>query len=214
MSETRLIVAVDMDDVLCQYLEFFLRWHNRVYETSLIFSDVKDFDLSIPLNISKKEMYDRIDEFSRSEDYLSIEPIDGAYQGLMELEKMIINPDCRVIDWYIVTARRSSCRDATVAWLQKNFPALELTQSLSRGDSVSRIVFCDGKKKSTICAEIGASILVDDSISNISDCSGLKRTILFNYKGGNGWSAEQRFSLDQENLIFCTSWPQVLSEIF
>ncbi len=66
---------------------------------------------------------------------------------------------------HVVTARHSDLREYTQKYIQKHFPNI-----------FTEIYFADHftenhRKKSEICEEIGATLLIDDSIENALDCA-------------------------------------------
>lgn len=88
-------------------------------------------------------------------------------------------------DLVVVTSRQHVIRDVTLEWIDRHFP-----------DTFSAVYFGNhfakegvSKKKSEICAEIGAHILIDDNPTYAYDCAsnGLQ-VLLYNWNMGYPWS--------------------------
>jgi hypothetical protein len=86
-----------------------------------------------------------------------IRPVDWALNKLLELKEK----------WYLlyaVTARLSWMKLSTKLWLKKNFP-----------NCFDKVVFANfftsrARKKSEICKEIWASIIIEDNLETCNDC--------------------------------------------
>src|SRR5437764_650957 len=79
------VLAIDMDNVLCQYTNSFLNWYNKEYKTIYKLSDMKTFTLWKELNESQDRLEEKIDLFSKSEEFKIIPPIEGMYEALLKL---------------------------------------------------------------------------------------------------------------------------------
>ena len=66
---------------------------------------------------------------------------------------------------YVVTARHFILRPSTAFWLHKHF------NGLITGTKYANFFTKGAKKKSILCKEVGAKIIVEDSLENAIECA-------------------------------------------
>lgn len=169
MKHPKLRLAVDMDEVLADPIDKFIRLYNRDYNVPL--------DLQIEAG---NEIFHHVPEHAREKwfDYINekgffrdLPLIAGSREVMQELQQKY--------DLYIVSAAlefRNSLEDK-FDWLQEHFPFIPWTN----------IVFCGNKI-------IDADILIDDRIKNFGSFPGRKllftspHNLLINqYERVNNW---------------------------
>ena len=159
MSEK--IIAVDVDEVLAETIQSMLEKQNYTWKWKKVArEDLNTYNLweIEKLWITKNWalwMFVKFQLWS----WLSkkIKPVEWANEKLLELKK-------KWYKLYAVTARLSWMRISTKLWLKRHFP-----------DCFERIVFANfftsrARKKSEICKEIWASIIIEDNLETCNDC--------------------------------------------
>jgi hypothetical protein len=88
-------------------------------------------------------------------------------------------------DLVVVTSRQFAIQDATLSWLDTHFP--DVFSSVHFGNHFAKAG--TSKKKSEICLEIGADVLIDDNPKYAYDCAmhGCQ-VLLYNWRMEYPWS--------------------------
>ena len=159
MSEK--IIAIDVDEVLAETIQSMLKKQNYTWKWKKVNrEDLNTYNLweIEKLWITKNRalwMFVKFQLWS----WLTkkIKPVEWAREKLMELKE-------KWYKLYAVTARLSWLRISTKLWLKRNFP-----------DCFEHIVFANfftsrARKKSEICKEIWASIIIEDNLETCNDC--------------------------------------------
>ncbi|MDB5254203.1 MAG: uncharacterized protein JWL80_269 [Parcubacteria group bacterium] len=151
-------IGVDLDDVLLNFNDAFIEFHNLKYGSSYNRSDLTTFHyMKNQWGIDIQESLKRLDDFYRSEHHIKSLPVDGSVDAMTELLKN------NVI--HIVTASPEEFKENILAWLNVHF-----------GDKFKNIHFIrktifDGKAKNKrdICKELNIEVFIDDAIHNAED---------------------------------------------
>lgn len=189
-------IAIDLDEVLAEYLASFLEFHNKKHGTDLKkhhFS--KTYKVEEVLGETEEEMTERIYHFYKTEDFKKIKPSAGSIKAIQKLKKNH--------ELFIVTSRQNHVSAPTIEWINKHFP-----------DSFSGILFGNhfskegpAKAKSEICKEIGAEILIDDSLDYAKECAGKGiKVLLFDHP----WNQAETLP---KNIQRVYSWQEILKII-
>ena len=154
------VVALDFDDVVAHFNAHFVLFHNKNYGTALEYEDLYLYDdWEKMYGCDRATMNDRAHEFYRSKEYKEIEPVPGAIEAIEHLSKDY--------SLQIVTSRPEHIRDVTLHWIEEFFPVhfdqIHFTNGFMGADGATV------QKKSEVCREIGASILVDDALKHVKD---------------------------------------------
>ena len=172
---TRTKIAIDLDDVLFDFIGYFFEWHNHKFGTAFKPNDmVYDFLWEV-WDGTKEDAGERVELFFKEIDMLSMGPIAGAYEVLTRLKEKY--------DLYIVSARPKSTYQDTAAWLDKYFTGIFQEVELGIGNPLA-----DGRilSKAELCRQKGIETLVDDQLVHALACSKLGiETLLF---GNHGWN--------------------------
>src|SRR3989344_9691588 len=157
-SSKKETIAVDIDEVTADFISYFIYFHNLMYKTSMKKNEVSSYYLYKAFNTDRKEMGIRFAEFQTLRLLERLEPAKGAIEGIKKLISRGFSPS-------FVTARHRTIEKETKAWVKKYFKDIKLqiyfTHQLEGKNEL---------KKSAICKQIGASILIDDHIENALDC--------------------------------------------
>ena len=204
------ILAIDLDEVLGQFVESICVWHNRRFHTSLTSEDFISYHFSaVPGWGNDAATASKVREFllgpsgdtnaaGPAIEFLEVQPVEGAKEALTKLSTLF--------ELVVVTARSEEIGVVTRDWLTLHYPGL-----------FSRVILCnsyaaDGtharRSKGDVCKEIGAVALVDD---NVGYCHDAARTVPFAFLFGSyAWNTRKNgfwehaqptpTSLDTKNL--------------
>lgn len=188
-----MIIAIDLDDVLANTLEVFIKFHNQNFGTNLKFKDFKSYALHDIIGISEKDEAKRLELFDNSEFFDEIKPIKDAQQAISALSKKN--------KITVITARTLHVADKTKKWLSKYFP--EINQIFF----ISSNYYGYLKTKAEVCKEIGAGIIIEDKEKFVIECAreGIK-VLLFDYP----WNSSIKGS---RQIIRVKSWKEVIRNI-
>ncbi len=150
-------IAIDIDDVLLDYVSTFVKFHNFTYNTSLKKEDIFSYNLWESFKETPKQMETKLDEFVNSQFFNEIPPIEGARNSLE-----ILNKDYRI---FMITSRSIERKQKTDFSLEKYFPNL-----------YSKIFYIknERKTKAEICKEQEVSLLIEDCPKYAFECNSSK----------------------------------------
>eukprot|EP00397_Hematodinium_sp_SG-2012_P050961 GEMP01059465.1.p1 GENE.GEMP01059465.1~~GEMP01059465.1.p1 ORF type:complete len:224 (+),score=42.52 GEMP01059465.1:67-738(+) len=197
----KMIVAVDVDEVLCNFLKGFLEFFNDKYGATLKFSDFKTLVFAAVTGQSAEESRKTVKEFVKSRYFESLELVSGSQEALKELK-------AHGVQFQVVTSRAQALEQITNDWVSEYYPEIfsdvhVLNHFGNQGTP--------GPQKFEICAEIHAPILIDDSLAN---CMGMaksgKSALLFDLDGTYGWNEAESLP---DSIKRVHSWSEVVTEI-
>ncbi len=186
-------IGIDKDDVLVNFTSSLQQFHNEQYGTNFTLNDVHNFNLWEVWQCSYEEAADRVTAFYKSGKIKTLLPMEGAREAVEILKQRF--------DLVIITSRPQEFTAETAYTTEKYFPGcfsgIYHTSLLLSEWGVRR-------KKSEICRETGAEILIDDSLDNVRDCASVGiRTLLFRRPWNLSVSDE---SLKREGIIPVRLW--------
>jgi len=187
----RKVIAVDIDEVLADFLNDFVYFHNLMYKTSAKREDFKNYYLHEVLGIEREEMHIRYMEFKTFSLLERIKPIEGSIDGV----KKLISLGYEV---HLLTARPREIEKETRKWLEIHFKGIDLPLHFSR-DFRDKFV-----NKSEVAKKIGATMIIEDHIDNAIDCAenGIKVFLI-----DAPWNQTDDLP---ENVIRVKSWKEIL----
>jgi len=145
-----------------------------------------------------------VHEFFGSEHFAEgIPPIPGSREALEGLKAA---RDCELV---VVTSRQHAIRQPTLDWIDAHFPGVFEDVHFGNHFALSG----QSKKKSEICREVGAAVLVDDNPGYALECAdaGID-VLLYDWRLGYPWS--KGAGLDAHDRITRVSdWAQVEAEL-
>jgi len=204
-AHQNLTIAVDVDEVLGRFVHSLNAFCDETYSCQYHVKDYFVYDFARVWQCSQDESNRRVHEFFDSVHFRDgIEVIPGSYESLLRLKESISN-----IKLNVVTSRQHVIQDHTMEWLENHFP-----------DTFDAVYFGNhfalegvSKKKSEICAEIGASVLIDDNPVYAMECAqaGIK-VLLYDWELQYPWSKTKE-GPEHENIIRVSSWLEVEERI-
>ena len=190
-----MLIGVDLDEVLAEFTEGFLAYHNESEGTGYRKEDFHTYHFEEIIGGSKKEVVGKILEFYKSPEFGGTKPVDGSVEAIRLLRQQH--------QLVVVTARPISIRQATEQWLLRHFPEMfddiyyTYNPYSGRGDS----------PKSAVCLERNINILIDDAPENIMDFTNHPtRVLLFE----RPWNKIARVP---ENIQRVSSWQEIVSAV-
>jgi len=155
-------IAVDIDEVIADFMTSLVAFHNEEYHTSFQLDDFVSYDFHRVWGGEQREANIKMHRFFSSSYFTNMRPLPGAKEALSTL------CDRHGYELHAVTSRLHSLEADTRLWLDTHFP------HLFSGVHFGSMYATDGssRKKSDICRDIGACLLIDDSPHHAVDCSG------------------------------------------
>ena len=206
-----LIVAVDVDEVLGRFLESLNEYVLCAAEFGQRVFSVEDYfvyEFAKVWNCSPSESNRIVHEFFDSRHFRDgIAPIPGALDSLQRIKETNVSLN-------VVTSRQHVIQEPTMDWLSEHYEGV--FDGVYFGNHFS--LTGTSKRKSELCKEIGAGVLIDDNVSYALECAdaGIE-VLLFDWNGQYPWSkqfAGAASAPEAHPLITrVTSWEQVEIEL-
>uniref|UniRef100_A0A7S4PWU5 5'-nucleotidase n=1 Tax=Alexandrium monilatum TaxID=311494 RepID=A0A7S4PWU5_9DINO len=178
---SKIVVALDIDEVLAQYLDRYLAFRNGKYKTSFQSSDFFEYTFWKVFGDRYEEEQDYVSEFHATDYFKSLELVPGAQEGVRRLASL---PS---VELHIVTSRQEEIAEETRSWLERHFPGIFPLERIHIGNHFGRT----GPRvsKSKICVEIGARLLIDDSWEYCREVAEAGTpALLFDLDGSYAWN--------------------------
>ncbi|OGG41367.1 hypothetical protein A2837_02515 [Candidatus Kaiserbacteria bacterium RIFCSPHIGHO2_01_FULL_46_22] len=154
------VIALDFDDVVAHFNAHFVVFHNKRYGTDLAYENLYLYDnWELMYGCDRETMALRAHEFYNSREHQEIKPVPGALEAITHLSQNY--------SLQIVTSRPEHIRDVTLNWINEFFPVHFEKIHFTNGfmGAAGSII----KKKSEVCREIGATVIIDDAIKHVKD---------------------------------------------
>ena len=188
------LIAVDIDEVLSQYVKTFLTWHNSVYKTTFTLKDITHHDLSCVLGCSLEQFIEKLHVFHETSYFKELPTLPGALRGTEWLRK-----EYTLI---AVTARSDYLQAQTQSWLDTNFPGTFSAVYYTPDFDVAPVL-----SKADICDKEGAAVMIEDSYNNAVACATNGRKVLLFDKPWN------RHHPSHPSVQRVYSWPDILRHL-
>ena len=189
-------IAVDIDEVMANFLEQFIQFQEKEYGKRVQFENITSYSLKDFFGVSEKEEIRQIYEFYTTEFFRNIKPIPNSKESLEKLK----GQGHRL---FVITARQSHIENETIEWVNTHYPGIFediiITNEGAKTTSYER--------KADVCTTLGAHIIIEDSFKNAYESAqkGMK-AILFN----KPWNRREK---DREGIFRVDSWEQALTII-
>ena len=205
MSEQRLVIACDIDEVLFPYLQGYVKFYNRIHQAELKVSDFHSYNFCDVHGHSEEYIANLVYAFHDEAEFEEIEPITGSLEAVHKLEE--------IGHLHFVTARQEAIADKTYNWIRKHFgiekERIHIGNHWTRSSDKVQVK----RNKSEMCKKIGAHVLIDDALSYATECASIgMRVFLFDLNGEYGWNKHPSQPL-HENITRVHSWSDTISAI-
>ena len=119
-----------MDEILAEFVEGFLYFHNSTYGSSISKAEMFTYDFEDLIGITKDQIEERLLEFYTTKYFEELRPVTGAKAGVKSL--------LEDHDLSVITARPYLIRLETEQWLNQYFPgcfkSIDLTNEFQYRD--------------------------------------------------------------------------------
>mmetsp|Transcript_23730 Transcript_23730/g.40866 ORF Transcript_23730/g.40866 Transcript_23730/m.40866 type:complete len:244 (+) Transcript_23730:37-768(+) len=197
---TRPIVAVDLDEVLGQFVVSLTTFHNEKYGTELKLEHFHSYRFCEVWGGTDDETMNKVHDFFESSHFEDLPLVPGALQVLSELKDKV--------DFVVVTSRQHVIEERTREWLARHYPGIFRDVLFGNHYGFS------GQKRSKpdMCAEVGATILIDDSLIYATQCAqhGIK-VLLFDWEGRYMWSKSK--DPEPDGVLRVHSWDDIRQQL-
>lgn len=190
-------IAVDLDEVLGDFVGAFLRWYNHnQLGPRLTREDIVKYYFKDLLGWSKEDELKIMYRFFDDGGMASLEPMPGALAGVRELAK--------VHELYVVSGRQSRLQQETEEWVNKYFPGVFKGVYLANQFSLDGGDVLD---KGQMCKQLGCSVLIDDGSQHVESVmqSGVQVIIL-----NHLWNSYHRLP---PQVMRANDWPGIVGAI-
>ena len=107
-------IGIDIDEVLAEFMNSFLDYHNKKENTNIKRSDFKSYLLWKTIGGTKESTIQRIYDFYNSQEFDNIRPVKDSQYGVN-----VLNKENELI---VITSRPYEMHDKTINWLDNYFP--------------------------------------------------------------------------------------------
>ncbi len=204
-SKPKPVIAVDIDEVLAQFMPTLARFHNDNYNTSLDVEDFRSYKFHEVWGGTAQECSDKMDIYFNSSYFKNdLIQVPSAFNILNELKN--------TYDLHVVTARHDGIAEHTKFWINANYP--DIFTDIHFGNHFAKEA---GKSvsKSELCKKINAILLIDDSPIYAKDCAdNFLPCILFGDYPWNRYEYNSNLATKYAGLIYRTHhWNEMSSLI-
>lgn len=148
-------VAIDVDEVLVNFLYPMAKHHNKVHK--LLSKPKYNYVYRQIFDIDETESQKMVREFYKSKDFMELTPIIGSQLAMYKLR-------ANAKKMYVLTGRQEVVRDETETWIQHYFPGIFDDVILTNSYTPNEI------RKIDICRALNIGLLIDDNIGICEEC--------------------------------------------
>ncbi len=188
-----MLIGIDIDDVMADFISPLIEFHNRRYGTSLKADDFHSYRFSEVWGGTDEEGIRKVFEFCNSRYFAGIKPADGAVEAIGKLSKKF--------DLVSLTSRPVELEPKTLEWLEKYFPGIFADKIYFAHNSY--VNFGNRKKKSEFCRDLNITFLIEDSLEYARECSEIGTRI---YLLDKPWNRTGEL----EGVIRVKSWDEII----
>jgi 5'(3')-deoxyribonucleotidase len=158
---TRLVIAVDCDDVLINTTEYFMSQYNQRYGTLVALENAYRHD-DPSFNATRDQIYERFNVIANSDEFGRLIPRADAVCSIRRL--------ARSHELHLLTARQALQERATVRMLNEYFL-----------NSFTEAHYLHQDSKGEMCKTLGADVIIDDNAKHLAEAKrcGIKERIWF-----------------------------------
>lgn len=152
------LIAVDVDDVLLDFIPSLLKYCNLKFGTTSEFEDFSHYELQTNWKCTPEEVFERVYSFYNSEEFKSLPSLKDAYKTLNNLSDDY--------DFVVISSRPLDTYAKTSSSLDRLFPGIFREYYLTGDFKKEGLTHGKGK----LCRQLGVYKIIDDSYSNALDC--------------------------------------------
>ena len=156
-----MIIAIDVDEVLANFLEQYLKFQEATYGRKISFDDVKTYYFRDIFFFFFKQEISEIYEFYDTPFFKHVRPLPDSIDVVKELKR-------QGHTLHVITARQHKIATQTKDWINTHFPNLFedviITNEAAFGNT-------NPLKKVDVCKQLNAHVIIEDSHSNACDAA-------------------------------------------
>lgn len=189
-------IAIDIDEVLGQFMKALIDFHNSEYKTNLKLEDFFSYNFWNVWGGTKEEAIEKVYKFHKTDFFKNIKPVTDSQDSVKKLKEDN--------ELFVITSRQNDVIEETKLWIQNNFPNtfsnIYFTNHFSKNGN--------SKTKKEICDLLDIDILIEDSLEYSLECIKPNRKIfLLDYP----WNKSN--SLPKE-ITRVYSWREIIEKIY
>ena len=194
-ENSKLVIAVDIDDVISASAPAFITYSNDKYGTHLTIDDYREHWGEL-WKVENDETERRALEYHESGHHATYEIIEGALDSLNKLKKHF--------KLVVITTRRNSINQLTKDWINKFYPDI-FDNFVFTGFFDNPTVTSVHMTKVELAKSVGAQYLIDDQLKHILASAeiGIKGLLFGDYS----WNKTDNLP---DNVIRVKNWREVL----
>jgi uncharacterized HAD superfamily protein len=155
------VIAVDVDEVLADFIPTLALYHNEMWGSNLSSASFHSYEFHHVWGGTFEECNVKMHQFFETTHLDQLSPVKGALEALQWLK------DETGAELHIVTSRQHAIADRTRYWIDTHFPGI--FKEVHFGNHYSS----SGQKRSKpeMCQDIGALVIIDDSQKYAGHCA-------------------------------------------
>ncbi len=202
-----MIIGVDLDDVLGDFVGGLCQYHNREYGTSFKKDDFHSFKFWEVWGGNKKQAVDKVSDFYETPEFKNLEPMEGAQEAVDYLSQ---DHELRVVTSRPPFIEKDGepifLEEKTKKWLDENFPNKFSEIYFANND------YIEGSKKTKekleYCLDSDIDILVEDALQHMEKYCQNKITKVF--LSDSPWNQGKELP---ENVERVYSWDEIVRKV-
>lgn len=157
-KQPKLIIGIDLDDVVIDFSNTLHAYHNERYGTSVIREDMTSYGFENIWDCTPEEASKKVFEFYATASHDDALPVPGASEALAILKE--------AHELHIISSRGDQIADLTLRWIDKNFPGHFKSVNLTNQyfGILGKI-----RSKADVCRELHADVMIEDSLSQAKE---------------------------------------------
>lgn len=189
-----MIIGIDIDDVLAEFIQEYLIYHNSITGSAYVKEDITDYKLQNTLPFNEEEILKKIFRFYEHEDFKKLPTLKNAKEAIKILKEKH--------ELHAITARPILTKKNTIEWIHNNFSDAFKSINFSNELVPSK----EHKNKQEICEDLHVNIMIEDSPKYAEAIAkkGIKVLMM-----AQPWNAETKL----ENVERVTDWNEILEKI-
>ncbi len=188
-------IAIDIDDVLANFIPTLIQFHNTIYGTNYRLTDIDRYHLWEIWGGTREEAIDEVYTFYNTPEFKNLPVITGAQDGIGQLKEKH--------DLIAMTARPEEIRNKTEEWISMHFPGIFSELHIANRFSKSG----PSTTKAELCEKHEVDMLIDDNLEYALECVTPQRKILlFN----NPWNQHPELPI---GITRVHSWEEIPKHI-
>lgn len=186
-------IGIDIDEVVVEFMEGYLKFHNKKYNTNYNLNDITNYHLWLSgLHKTKEESVKDVTEFSNSIYFDSISLVKNVKSHLEIILKKYNS--------YFVSSRSELLSEKTKNFFYSNFPS-------NRYKFIFSGEIYGGKSKAEICKEENIYKMIEDNADYALDCA---KNGVITFLLDKPWNKSYE---KHENIVKVKNWKEIMEKL-